>query len=154
MADSTSTESVFRLVYRSRLNARPEDVETEVANILSASRRNNPAKNITGALVVWDIDVVQTLEGDEQVVRDLYETITRDPRHENLQLVEESPGVERTFVKWSMAHVADNAESDIALGMAAWEGGVDVMGFRALTSPAEDKVLTTMRERVRGTATT
>ncbi|MEJ2867539.1 BLUF domain-containing protein [Actinomycetospora sp. OC33-EN08] len=150
MADSASTDKVYRLVYHSRLSVPSDDIAAAVSNILSTSRRNNPAQGITGALVVFDIDVVQTLEGEQEKVQALYERIGRDPRHEDVKLVETHEGVDRAFVKWSMAHVADNAESDIALGMAAWEGGIDVMGHRALTTPDEDRVLETMRERVRG----
>ena len=147
MADSTGT--VFRLVYRSRLTT-AGDVDAQVENILGASRRNNPALGITGALVVWDESVVQTLEGDEDAVRSLYEKIERDPRHEGLELVETVSGVDRAFPKWSMARVSDRPESDIPLGMSAWEGGPDIQGARALTTPDEDRVITTMRERVRG----
>ncbi|GLZ54337.1 BLUF domain-containing protein [Actinomycetospora sp. NBRC 106378] len=152
MADNTSTGPVFRLVYRSNLIA-SDDVEAQVADILATSRRNNPARGITGALVVWDESVVQTLEGDEDAVRALYATIERDPRHTGLELVETTPGVERAFGKWSMARVADDGDSDIALGLRAWEGGVDVVGGRAMTTPDEDRAVAMMRERVGGTAT-
>jgi hypothetical protein len=151
MTDSTSTGPVFRLVYRSELTI-TDDVEAQVADILQSSRRNNPALGITGALVVWDESVVQTLEGDEDAVRGLYEKIGRDPRHTGLELVETTSGVERAFGKWSMARVADDGDSDIALGLRAWEGGVDVVGGRAMTTPDEDRAVATMRERVRGTA--
>jgi hypothetical protein len=150
MADVSNTEDgpVFRLVYRSRLSIPPDDVEAEVAKILSAARTKNPKLGITGALVVWEDSVVQTLEGDESVVRGLYETIGRDPRHEQLELVEETPGVARTFTRWSMARVSDGADADIPLSKQ-WEGGIDVSAPR-LTTPDEDAVVQSMRDRVRG----
>ena len=127
MADVSSTESgpVFRLVYRSRLSIPPDDVEGEVARILEAARTKNPQHGITGALVVWEDNVVQTLEGEEGVVRGLYETISRDPRHQQVDLVEETSGVERAFTRWSMARVSDGADADIPLSNQ-WEGGIDV----------------------------
>ena len=150
MADVSSTESgpVFRLVYRSRLSIPPDDVEGEVARILEAARTKNPQHGITGALVVWEDNVVQTLEGEEGVVRGLYETISRDPRHVQVDLVEETSGVERAFTRWSMARVSDGADADIPLSNQ-WEGGIDVSRPR-LTTPAEDAVVDAMRDRVRG----
>lgn len=150
MADVSNPDDspIFRLVYRSRLSIPPDDVEAEVAKILGAARTKNPRLGITGALVVWEESVVQTLEGDEDVVRDLYATIGRDPRHEQLELVEETPGVARAFTRWSMARVSDGADADIPLSKQ-WEGGIDVSAPR-LTTPDEDAVVRSMRDRVRG----
>lgn len=141
--------AVFRLIYRSRLTVDGDDWRPAVANILAAARRKNPALGITGALVVWDASVVQTLEGDEDAVRGLYRTITDDPRHTDVALVETGRGA-RAFAKWSMAQVSDYDEADFPLRTNQWEGGVDVHGWKALISPEQDLILTKMRERVRG----
>ncbi len=149
--DSTSTGGgpVFRLIYRSRLTIPADDLKVEVAKILSAARTKNPGLGITGALVIWEDNVVQTLEGEESAVRGLYDTIHADPRHRQVELVETSPGVERTFARWSMARVSEDDDADIPLGGAQWEGAVDVSVPR-LTTPEEDVVITAMRDRVRG----
>ena len=99
-----------------------------MANILSAARTKNPALGITGALVVWDDNVVQTLEGEEAAVRGLYDTIHQDPRHEQVELVETSQGVDRAFPKWSMAWVSDDDAARPPAREKRWEGGVDVPG--------------------------
>ncbi|WP_433783130.1 BLUF domain-containing protein [Actinomycetospora sp. CA-101289] len=150
MADDSSAGGgpVFRLVYRSRLDIPADDVEAEVATILAAARRKNPQLGITGALVVWEDGVVQTLEGEEGVVRGVYDTISRDPRHEQVELVETTPGVERAFTRWSIAHISDGADADLPLSKQ-WEGGIDVSRPR-LTTPEEDAVVSAMRDRVRG----
>jgi hypothetical protein len=150
MADDISAGGgpVFRLVYRSRLNIPSDDVEAEVAKILDAARTKNPRLGITGALVVWEDGVVQTLEGEESVVRGVYDAISRDTRHEQVELVETTPGVERAFTKWSMARISDGADADIPLSKQ-WEGGIDVSAPR-LTTPEEDAVVSAMRDRVRG----
>ena len=140
---------VFRLIYRSRLCIPAGDVEAEVADILATARTKNPQHGVTGALVVWDDSVVQTLEGDQDVVRGLYDTISRDPRHEQVELIETSPGVERAFARWSMARVSDDEQSDLPLDVKQWEGGVDV-NPRRLTTPDEDRAIGVMRDRVRG----
>jgi hypothetical protein len=92
--------------------------------------------------------VVQTLEGEEGVVRGVDDTISRDPRHEQVELVETTQGVERAFTRWSMAHVSDGADADLPLSKQ-WEGGIDVSRPR-LTTPEEDAVVSAMRDRVRG----
>lgn len=153
MTEGSNDESVFRLIYRSRLTVDGEDYRPAVANILATARRKNPDHGITGALVVWDASVVQTLEGDEGAVRGLYDTISQDPRHEHVELVElveTSEGVERAFSKWAMAQVSDYDQADIPLRMNQWEGGVDVEGFKALISPEQEVLIAKMRDRVRG----
>jgi MFS family permease len=146
---STDSGPVFRLIYRSRLTIPDDDVEAEVANILAKARTKNPQAGITGALVVWGTSVVQTLEGEEGAVRGLYDVISKDPRHEHVELVETTPGVDRTFGRWSMARVADDDDADMPVGGDQWEGAVDVAA-RRLTSPEEEAAAKAMRDRVRG----
>ena len=75
--DSTDTASgpVFRLVYRSHLRIPDHQVKAELGAIFSKARSNNKRQGITGALLVWNDHVVQTLEGDETAVRALSVTI-------------------------------------------------------------------------------
>lgn len=107
MADTVVTP-LFRLVYRSQLAISPEERNTEIESILEASRAKNVDRDITGALLVWQDYVVQTLEGDEGVVRGLYEKIAVDPRHEAVTLLEAQAIESRNFAKWSMARISDN----------------------------------------------
>ncbi len=99
--------SLFRLVYRSQLTISPEDRKVEIDAILQDSRAKNVDRDITGALLVWQDYVVQTLEGDESVVRGLYEKIAVDDRHEAVTLLEAQPIEKRNFARWSMARIAD-----------------------------------------------
>lgn len=150
MADDSTDNGggpVFRLIYRSRLQI-PDDAERkeQVAAILSVARRKNPAMGITGALIVWDDSIVQTLEGEESAVRALYDTIHEDRRHEQVELVETTTGVGRAFPKWSMAHLSDDDQPDIPLGMRP-AGEYQSPRF---VSPEEDAVIKSMRDRVRG----
>ncbi len=107
MADTAATP-IFRLVYRSQLTIAPEDRAVEIASILDASRSKNVDRDITGALLVWQDYVVQTLEGDEGVVRGLFEKIAVDPRHEAVTLLEAQRVESRAFARWSMARISDN----------------------------------------------
>ena len=58
---------------------------------------------------------VQALEGDESVVRGLYERISEDPRHEDVTVIESAPVDGRVFSRWAMAQVSRSGQADIPL---------------------------------------
>jgi hypothetical protein len=149
--DSASTGSgpVFRLVYRSHLRIPDHQRKAELGAIFSTARSKNKHRGVTGALLVWGENVVQTLEGDEQTVRDLYRTIHGDPRHERVEVLETVEATERVFGKWSMARVSDEDQPDIPLLMDRDKGGITPAARRP-TTPEQDAVLDAMRDQVRG----
>jgi len=57
---------------------------------------------------VWQVYVVQTVEGEESAVRAPYEKIATDRRHEAITLLEAQPVESRAFALWSMARISDN----------------------------------------------
>ena len=63
---------------------------------------------MTGALVISEGAFAQALEGDEAVVRELYEHISHDERHERVTLLEADAVEGRTFGRWAMAKVAED----------------------------------------------
>jgi Sensors of blue-light using FAD len=73
--------------------------------ILVQSRRNNPAKGITGMLCVSNDVFIQLLEGGRDEVCDLYNAIVRDPRHENVRLLAYDEISQRQFGNWTMGRV-------------------------------------------------
>ena len=140
MAD---TDAVFRLVYRSQLTIPPESRGTEIASILEDSRRKNVDREVTGALLIWQDYVVQTLEGEETVVRGLYEKIADDPRHEAVTLLEAKGVADRNFAKWSMARISDMDQPN---GIPMLSNNVDEIGMSPDGERREsDPVITAMR---------
>lgn len=80
-------------------------MNTEELNALLAESKNkNAEKNITGMLLYRDRYFIQVLEGEEDVVTDLYERIKEDPRHTNVLLVSKDKIEERSFGDWSMGY--------------------------------------------------
>ena len=148
--NNTGTDSgpVFRLVYRSQLCVSEDERKEEVSKILAVARTKNEQQGITGALVVWEDSVVQTLEGDESSIRSLYEKIQRDPRHENVEVVDESTG-NRAFGRWSMAWISDDDQPDLPLNPRQHEKSSGIQ-FAQFSSPEEDAAVRAMRDRVRG----
>jgi Sensors of blue-light using FAD len=136
----------FRLIYRSR-NLIPEDQrKTELGSLFGQARSNNKRQGITGALLLSDDWFVQTLEGDEEAVRALFDQIEKDSRHGSVAVIETGRAV-RVFSKWAMARVAADGERDIAL--IAHVDGIHRAAPQRTTGDQES-VLDVMRSAARG----
>jgi hypothetical protein len=70
--------------------------------ILEKARRNNPALDATGLLVMVSQRFLQVIEGPAENVNLLYRKISADPRHSHCSLVEFGPITARLFDAWSM----------------------------------------------------
>jgi hypothetical protein len=60
---------------------------------------------ITGVLCQGQGLFIQVLEGERSTVNRLYNTIIKDKRHQDVELVAIDEIQERKFPNWSMAHV-------------------------------------------------
>jgi hypothetical protein len=58
------------------INGAKEDIEKEVQKILQSAQKNNPRINVTGALLYSGGWFCQVIEGDYEVLDELFETIT------------------------------------------------------------------------------
>jgi hypothetical protein len=76
--------------------------ESDLREILSASRAGNERAGITGALLTGDGWFAQVLEGSPEAVHALAERIQRDPRHHDVVRLPERTVAERTFPDWAM----------------------------------------------------
>ncbi|WP_198598289.1 BLUF domain-containing protein [Mangrovicella endophytica] len=114
--------SLYQLVYYSR-NAIAGDAsvfEAEVDAILAASRRNNEAAGITGALLFNAGVFAQVLEGPLAAVEATFERIQQDERHGDVSLLALEPIAQRSFSNWAMGfvgHSAENAQRFAAIGL-------------------------------------
>jgi hypothetical protein len=77
----------------------------EVDAILATSARNNPARGITGLLLFNGRNFLQLLEGDDFAVTSLMETITADPRHAGVSVLDRRTIQARTCPDWAMKRV-------------------------------------------------
>ena len=76
-----------------------------VDSILETSRKNNPARGITGLLCFGEGLFMQVLEGGRDEVCELYNAIVRDARHANVRLLRYEEIPERRFGSWTMGQV-------------------------------------------------
>lgn len=91
---------MISLLYTSAAVSPPS--EQELHELLAQSRENNAARDLTGMLLYRDERFFQVLEGPEESVRRLVETIEADPRHARMRVLLEEPITERAFGEWSM----------------------------------------------------
>lgn len=94
---------LVRLLYASRAASPLTDSVIDV--ILAQSRAHNPGLGITGILCYSDDLFMQVLEGGRNEVCELYNTIVRDPRHQQVRLLVFEEIRERRFGSWTMGHV-------------------------------------------------
>lgn len=89
-----------RLVYRSRA-AGDCDLASLLA-MMARARENNAVRRITGLLVHQKGLFLQALEGPEDEIEDLWQTIRCDRRHQGVELLGDSGVSTRWFGDWSM----------------------------------------------------
>lgn len=145
-----ASDPTFRLIYRSRSLIPADRRKVELGSLFSQARSNNKKAHITGALLISADVFVQTLEGDETAVRELFARIATDSRHDSVSLLEAHTEVDRVFARWAMAEVADEGEPDIPL--IAHTDGISPAAGRG-TTPDQDAVLEVMRAAARGDLT-
>ena len=90
------------LIYTSVSSAHGD--KTEVKNILAASERNNVANSVTGLLIFDGHRYIQILEGETENVDRLYDVISKDSRHQQLELLHKGGITSRSFENWRMAY--------------------------------------------------
>lgn len=76
--------------------------QDDLVDILRASRKNNPAVGVTGALLYTGGNFMQVLEGPAEAVDGVYARVKLDPRHRQVLTLLESEVEERAFPQWSM----------------------------------------------------
>ena len=74
----------------------------ELSALLQQCRDSNRELGVTGMLLYQNGTFMQMLEGEKQVVLDLYEDIKKDERHTGFHTVLEGDIQERNFEDWSM----------------------------------------------------
>ncbi len=143
----TAEGPIFRLIYRSRSRIPASTIDNELGEIFRGARANNGLAGITGALLIYEDWFAQTLEGPEAAVRDLFDRIKRDSRHDSVELRQEGVVGDRVFSRWAMARVAEHGDPDIFLVA----GATGVVESAARKSNADqERILNVMREATRG----
>jgi hypothetical protein len=94
---------LVRLMYASRAVAAVD--QDQLLAILRKSKANNPAVGVTGVLCYSEGIFLQALEGGRSAVNALYNRISSDTRHSQVELLTYEEIGERRFAGWSMGQV-------------------------------------------------
>ncbi|RYZ07874.1 MAG: BLUF domain-containing protein [Comamonadaceae bacterium] len=93
---------LVRLLYCSRaVDTSAEAVEA----IMAQARQHNPVSGITGILCYGNGVFLQCIEGGRMQVSELFGTIQKDERHQDVALLHFEEITERRFGGWSMGQV-------------------------------------------------
>jgi len=98
----------IRLVYFSRAlgNMSLQDIQ----NILDTARGNNAELDVCGMLCFEANWFLQALEGERQVVNELFLEIADDPRHDDIEILSFEYIDECVFPAWHMGYTANSGE--------------------------------------------
>lgn len=96
---------LMHLAYLSKSNLGNDlaSVEDNVRQILEIARENNARLSVTGALLYSGGYFCQIIEGEDEPLTDLFESIQLDPRHSDVAVLYYEPIATRSFAEWSMA---------------------------------------------------
>lgn len=92
----------FRRVVYTSTATRPVTTDFLIG-ILAQSRPANGIDGISGILLSDGTGFLQVLEGPPAAVEETFRRIVADPRHEDVQVLEQSLHRERMFGGWAMA---------------------------------------------------
>jgi len=93
---------LLRLIYTSRSTEPAAALDETIRTILIESISNNRQVDVTGLLLMHAGWFVQVLEGPEASVRQTFERISGDPRHDEITLLGEAQVETRQFRDWNM----------------------------------------------------
>jgi len=96
-----------QLIYVSTRNASCSD--DDIQKILEASNRKNGKLDITGVLLYSRNKFLQVLEGEKDLILELYNKIKLDERHKNVIMISLKGIEQRYFPSWQMG--SKNMES-------------------------------------------
>lgn len=91
---------MLSLTYFSTATAPFDDAE--LVELMRTSRINNAVVQVTGALLFAAPYFVQTLEGEEPAVEQLFARITADTRHHGVDIAHRETVTRRNFGEWRM----------------------------------------------------
>ncbi len=91
---------MFYLIYVSSAVKLMDD--DELLFLLAQSREKNIRLGITGMLLYKAGNFMQMLEGEKQVVLEIYDTIIKDDRHKDVITIITGDIKERNFENWTM----------------------------------------------------
>lgn len=94
------SELLYRIIYISRLNFKPSYRKIKALKQQVVS--NNQQRNITGFLLFNKEYFIGAIEGERTVLNELFNKMTKDQRHFDIEIVSYESIEDRTFNNWGL----------------------------------------------------
>lgn len=78
--------------------------QAEILDILRKSQAKNQRQKISGILLYRHGEFLQFIEGPASAVNELFETISKDPRHHDLVLIDKRDAESLVMPTWAMGY--------------------------------------------------
>jgi hypothetical protein len=118
----------------------------ELLELLQQCLKNNPPLGVTGMLLYGNGTFLQTIEGEDVVIDQLVERISKDPRHTRLQFFSRKQIERRQYSEWSMGF---KRISDDELGQIEGLKSFGMQDFNFDNLIKNDAVVGTLMEHYR-----
>lgn len=109
---------MYEITYCSTAN--PNLSAEDLSGILETAQNFNAKNNITGCLLYYNQEFIQILEGEKEIIKELYSHISKDKRHTNLILLAEGKKQDRVFYDWSMTFYELSPNDAESIGKAVF----------------------------------
>ncbi|MGK0454515.1 MAG: hypothetical protein ACJAYY_001998 [Paraglaciecola sp.] len=76
---------------------------SDIQEIMRKAEKFNGENEITGCLLLYNRRFIQILEGEKEIIENLYSKIKQDKKHSNVNLLGTNETSTRIFPKWVMA---------------------------------------------------
>ncbi|MDP3408873.1 BLUF domain-containing protein [Bosea sp. (in: a-proteobacteria)] len=121
-----NTAPLHRLVYTSVYRAgRVDNALSALRAILSTSRKNNEAANVTGYLIFDGDSFIQVLEGPLAALEATMARIAADERHRDVSVLGTHPAETRLFREWKMGGYRRTPQQDPIFAAHGISGQID-----------------------------
>ena len=104
--------SLHQIIYTSQ--ASEQFNKRNLLDLLHTSRGYNTIDNISGLLMHRNGYFLQIIEGEQDVIKDLFQRLNNDTRHINIKLILDRSVESRLFSNWAMA-CADFDEPELSM---------------------------------------
>jgi hypothetical protein len=119
-----SDDSIAMLAYRSRAVTPPTDRELDV--LLGNAQSRNRAEQLSGLLIYDQGYYFQWLEGPQEALQRVWNSIRHDPRHRDVQILREQTMPKRFFGEWDL-RLARRARGKLDAALAVLETPEDLL---------------------------
>jgi hypothetical protein len=116
-----------RLIYHSKfaMKSRGAALGADLKLLLASSVRNNLDRDVTGGLIFNRSLFIQVLEGDRTAIEETMARIVKDPRHNDIVVVESNLQSERLFGAWSMGFAGNSDRFSMICERFGYPDGLD-----------------------------